>query len=158
VPIAAARFDADAEVAPSRVPLDRGTAMALFAVVTIPADIQHALSSHQPLSWLVSAVVYAALVAYRRFPLCTLAIAVFGSVVLMADGMAYPQTLPAVFYALYLFALGASPGRTLAVGVTVKAALLSADDDRQRLAAQRAAAIALSEHINASLLEPPLVE
>jgi hypothetical protein len=38
------------------------------------------------------------------------------------------------------------------------AVLLSADDDRQRLAAQRAAAIALSEHINASLLEPPLVE
>jgi hypothetical protein len=38
------------------------------------------------------------------------------------------------------------------------AVLLSADDDRQRLAAQRAAATALSEHINASLLEPPLVE
>ncbi len=38
------------------------------------------------------------------------------------------------------------------------AALLSADDDQQRLAAQRAAATALSEHINASLLEPPLVE
>ncbi len=39
-----------------------------------------------------------------------------------------------------------------------KAALMSADDDRQRLAAQQAAATALSEHINASLLEPPLVE
>ena len=38
------------------------------------------------------------------------------------------------------------------------AALMSADDDRQRLAAQQAAATALSEHINASLLEPPLVE
>ncbi len=38
------------------------------------------------------------------------------------------------------------------------AALASADDDRQRLAAQRAAAIALSEHINGSLREPPLVE
>jgi hypothetical protein len=38
------------------------------------------------------------------------------------------------------------------------AALASADDDKQRLAAQRAAAIALSEHINESLLEPPLVE
>ena len=37
-------------------------------------------------------------------------------------------------------------------------ALLSAEDDQQRLAAQRAAATALSEHINASLLEPPLVE
>ena len=33
------------------------TAMVLFTVVTIPADIQHALSSHQPLSWLVFAVV-----------------------------------------------------------------------------------------------------
>ncbi len=39
-----------------------------------------------------------------------------------------------------------------------QAALLSAGDDQQRLAAQRAAATALSEHINASLLEPPLVE
>jgi hypothetical protein len=39
-----------------------------------------------------------------------------------------------------------------------EAALLSADDDEQRLAAQRAAATALSEHINRSLLEPPLVE
>lgn len=36
--------------------------------------------------------------------------------------------------------------------------LLRADDDQQQLAAQRAAATALSEHINASLLEPPLVE
>jgi hypothetical protein len=39
-----------------------------------------------------------------------------------------------------------------------EAALLSAKDDQQRLAAQRAAATALSQHINASLLEPPLVE
>jgi hypothetical protein len=38
------------------------------------------------------------------------------------------------------------------------AVLFSAEDDQQRLAAQRAAATALSEHINASLLEPPLVE
>jgi hypothetical protein len=37
-------------------------------------------------------------------------------------------------------------------------ALSSAEDDQQRLLAQRAAATALSEHINASLLEPPLVE
>ena len=37
-------------------------------------------------------------------------------------------------------------------------ALLGAEDDQQRLVAQRAAAMALSEHINASLLEPPLVE
>jgi hypothetical protein len=38
------------------------------------------------------------------------------------------------------------------------AALSTAQDDQHRLAAQRAAATALSEHINASLLEPPLVE
>jgi hypothetical protein len=38
------------------------------------------------------------------------------------------------------------------------AALLSARDDQEQLAAQRAAAIALSEHINASLLEPPLLD
>ncbi len=102
------------------------TAMVLFAVVTIPADIQHALSSHQPLSWAVAAVVYASLVTRRRFPLGTVAVATIGSVVLMAAGMAYPLTLPAVFYVLYSIALGAGPGRTLAVGVTVKAALLTA--------------------------------
>jgi hypothetical protein len=38
------------------------------------------------------------------------------------------------------------------------AALQDAHGDEQRLAAQRAAATALSEHLNASLLEPPLVE
>jgi signal transduction histidine kinase len=102
------------------------TAMGLFAVVTIPSGVQHALSSRQPAIWLVPAVVYAALMARRRFPLSTMAVAVIGSVLLMAEGMAYPLTLPAVFYALCLFALEAGPGRTLAAGLTVKAALLSA--------------------------------
>jgi hypothetical protein len=45
-----------------------------------------------------------------------------------------------------------------AASTAYAAALLSANDDEQQLAAQRAAAKALSEHINASLLEPPLVE
>jgi hypothetical protein len=45
-----------------------------------------------------------------------------------------------------------------AASTAYTAALLSADDDKQRLTAERAAASALSEHINASLLEPPLVE
>ena len=102
------------------------TSMVLFAVVTIPADVRQALSSHQPLSWAVSVAVYTGLVARRRFPIATVAVAVVGSVVLMADGMAYPLTLPAVFYALYLVALGAGPARTLAVGVPVKATLVTA--------------------------------
>ena len=38
------------------------------------------------------------------------------------------------------------------------AALLDADDDQQQLVARRAGAVALSQHINASLLEPPLIE
>jgi signal transduction histidine kinase len=100
--------------------------MVLFAVVTIPADVRHALSSDQPLTWLVLVVVYAALVAHRRFPLATVAVATIGSVALMVDGMAYPLTLPAVFYALYWIALEATQFRTLAVGITVKAALLTA--------------------------------
>jgi hypothetical protein len=45
-----------------------------------------------------------------------------------------------------------------AAATAYTAALQSADDDRRELEAQRAAATALSEHINASLLEPPLVE
>ncbi|MEU5939265.1 sensor histidine kinase [Micromonospora sp. NPDC047548] len=100
--------------------------MVLFAVVTIPADVRHALNSHQPLIWAVSVVVYAVLVACRRFPIGIVAVAVIGSVVLMADGMAYPLTLPAVFYALYSIALGSGQVRTLAVGVAVKVVLVSA--------------------------------
>ncbi len=100
--------------------------MALFAVVTIPTGIRHALSSDQPLSWAVTVVVYAALVGHRRFPLGTVAVATIGSVVLMAAGMAYPLTLPAVFYVLYWIAAGSTQLRALAVGVTVKAALLTA--------------------------------
>jgi hypothetical protein len=49
-------------------------------------------------------------------------------------------------------------GRWEAASTAYAAALLSADDDQQRLVAERAAATALSEHINESLLEPPLVE
>jgi hypothetical protein len=49
-------------------------------------------------------------------------------------------------------------GNWEAASAAYEAALLSADDEHQRLVAQRAAATALSEHINASLLEPPLVE
>jgi signal transduction histidine kinase len=101
-------------------------AMVLFSAVTIPADVRHALSSHQPLSWIVGVVVYAALVWHRRFPLGTVTVATVGSVVLIADGMAYPLTLPAVFYLLYWFGQGATQFRALAVGVTVKAALLTA--------------------------------
>jgi len=100
-------------------------AMALFAAVTIPADIRPELSSGQPLGWTVSVAVYAALVWHRRFPLSTVAVATIGSVVLMADGMAYPLTLPAVFYLLYWLAQGATQFRALAVGVTVKATLLT---------------------------------
>jgi hypothetical protein len=100
--------------------------MVLFAVVTIPADVRHALSSDQPLSWAVSIVVYATLLARRRFPIGTVAVAVIGSVVLMAVGVAYPLTLPAVFYGLYMIALNGGPARTRTVGVAVKAALLTA--------------------------------
>jgi hypothetical protein len=45
-----------------------------------------------------------------------------------------------------------------AASTAYAAALHDAHGDEQRLEAQRAAATALSEHLNASLLEPPLVE
>lgn len=45
-----------------------------------------------------------------------------------------------------------------AASTAYAAELSSTDDDQHRLAAERAAATALSDHINASLLEPPLVE
>lgn len=45
-----------------------------------------------------------------------------------------------------------------AASTAYAATVTDADDDQQRLAAERAAATALSEHINASLLEPPLIE
>jgi signal transduction histidine kinase len=101
------------------------TSMVLFTVATIPAAVRHAQGSDQPLSWLVIVAVYAALTLRRRFPLGTVALGAAGSVVLMADGMVYPPTLSALFCALYWVALGAPQGRALAVGVTVKAALLA---------------------------------
>jgi hypothetical protein len=45
-----------------------------------------------------------------------------------------------------------------AASTAYAAALLNAHDEQQQLVAQRAAATALSDHLNASLLEPPLVE
>jgi hypothetical protein len=45
-----------------------------------------------------------------------------------------------------------------AASTAYSAALLNAQEDQARLAAHRAAALALSEHINASLLEAPVVE
>lgn len=45
-----------------------------------------------------------------------------------------------------------------AASTAYAAAVLDASGDEEHLAAQRAAATALSEHLNASLLEPPLVE
>jgi hypothetical protein len=45
-----------------------------------------------------------------------------------------------------------------AASTAYQAAMASAEDEQQRLAARQAAATALSEHLNASLLEPPLVE
>ncbi|MGH2896116.1 MAG: hypothetical protein ACRDPM_23005, partial [Solirubrobacteraceae bacterium] len=49
-------------------------------------------------------------------------------------------------------------GHWQAASSAYEAARLRADDDERDLAAQRAAATALSEHINASLHQPPLVE
>lgn len=45
-----------------------------------------------------------------------------------------------------------------AAATAYAAALIDAGDEAERLAARRAAATALSEHINQSLLEPPLIE
>jgi hypothetical protein len=42
--------------------------------------------------------------------------------------------------------------------IAYAAARSSADDDREQVAAKRAAALALSEHLNASVREPPLAE
>jgi signal transduction histidine kinase len=101
------------------------TSMVLFMAVTMTADIRHELGSHQLLSWAVTVIVYAAMAAHHRFPPVAVAVATAGTVVLMADGMAYPLTLPAVFLALYTFALGARRRHTLALGAAVKATLLT---------------------------------
>ncbi|HEX4108192.1 MAG TPA: hypothetical protein VHX88_08665 [Solirubrobacteraceae bacterium] len=45
-----------------------------------------------------------------------------------------------------------------AASTAYDAALINSHDEQRQLAAERAAATALSEHINRSLLEPPLVE
>lgn len=101
------------------------TSMVLFTVVTMTADVRHALGSHQVLSWTVTALVYAVIVARRLCPIGAVAVATAGTVVLMANGMTYPLTLPALFCVLYAYAVGVSQRRSLAVGVPVKATLLA---------------------------------
>ncbi|MFH8387772.1 sensor histidine kinase [Kitasatospora sp. NPDC018058] len=73
----------------------------------------------------MTVAVYAVLPLRRRCPVVTAAAAGLGTVVLTADGMAYPLTLLAVFVALFQVTLVSSQGRTLAVGIPVKAALLA---------------------------------
>ena len=102
------------------------TSVVLFVVVAMTAGVRHDLGSHQPLSWAVTVAAYASMCAHRRFPLIPVAVATAGSVVLMANGMAYPLTLPALFCALYAFSAGSSSRRTFAVALPVKAVLLAA--------------------------------
>lgn len=59
------------------------TSMVLFTVVTMTADVRHALGSHQVLSWTVTALVYAVIVARRLCPIGAVAVATAGTIVLM---------------------------------------------------------------------------
>jgi signal transduction histidine kinase len=102
------------------------TSVVLFVVVGMTADASHAWGSHPALSLTVTAVVYLAMIAVRRFPVTAAAVATIGTVILMADGMRYPVTLPAVFVTLYTVALTSGQARTVLTAVPVKVALLVA--------------------------------
>ena len=102
------------------------TSVVLFVVVGMTADASHAWGSHPALSLTVTAVVYLTMIAVRRIPITAAAVATIGSVILMADGMRYPVTLPAVFVTLYMVALTSGQARTVLAAVPVKVALLVA--------------------------------
>ena len=102
------------------------TSVVLFVVVGMTADASHAWGSHPALSVAVTGVVYLTMIAVRRFPVTAAAVATIGSIILMADGMRYPVTLPAVFVTLYTVALTRGQARTVLTAVPVKVALLVA--------------------------------
>ena len=102
------------------------TSVVLFVVVGMTADASHAWGSHPALSVAVTGVVYLTMIAVRRFPVTAAAVATIGSVILMANGMRYPVTLPAVFVTLYTVALTRGQARTVLTAVPVKVALLVA--------------------------------
>jgi len=102
------------------------TSVVLFVVVGMTADASHAWGSHPALSLTVTAVVYLTMIGVRRFPVTAAAVATIGSVILMANGMRYPVTLPAVFVTLYTVALTRGQARTVLTAVPVKVALLVA--------------------------------
>jgi signal transduction histidine kinase len=102
------------------------TSTVLFLVVGMTADASHAHESNAALAWTVAAVVYLVMIGVRSFPVTAAAVAATGSVILMADGMRYPATLPAVFVTLYTVALTSGQARTVLTAVPVKLALLIA--------------------------------
>ena len=102
------------------------TSTVLFVVVGMTADASHAYESNAALAWTVAAVVYLVMIGVRSFPVTAAAVAAIGSVILMADGMRYPVTLPAVFITLYTVALTSGQARTVLTAVPVKVALLTA--------------------------------
>ena len=102
------------------------TSVVLFVVVGMTADASHAWGSHPALSLTVTAVVYLTMIGVRRFPVPAAVVATIGSVILMADGMRYPVTLPAVFVTLYTVALTSGQVRTVLTALPVKVALLTA--------------------------------
>jgi signal transduction histidine kinase len=101
------------------------TSTVLFLVVGMTADASHAYESNAALAWTVAAVVYLVMIGVRSFPVTAAAVAAIGSVILMADGMRYPATLPAVFVTLYMVALTSGQARTVLTAAPVKLALLT---------------------------------
>ena len=98
----------------------------LFASSTMLADARHLPGSGSLAMYAVAGVAYLSLVLYRRPALAVFATAT-ATIALIAMGTPYPVTMPALFGALFSFALRNDRPRTLAAGIPVKAAIFTAD-------------------------------
>ena len=98
----------------------------LFMSASMWANVRHLPGSQDPAAYAVAGAVYLALAVLYRFPAVTVAVSAAGSVALIAMGIAYPITMPAVFGSLFVFALTSDRRRTLAVALPVKLALFVA--------------------------------
>ena len=98
----------------------------LFLTAIMWANVRHVPGSDDPAVYAVAGAVYLALAVLYRFPAVTVVVSAAGSVALIAMGMYYPLTMPAVFGSLFLFALANDKRRTLTVAVPVKLALFVA--------------------------------
>jgi signal transduction histidine kinase len=99
----------------------------LFLAAAMIADVRHQPGSGSLATYAVAGAAYLSLAVFYRRPAVTVPVTAAASIALIVMGMPYPVTMPALFGALFSFAVRNDRRRTLALGIPVKAAIFTAD-------------------------------